>query len=293
MQLNLHLLKIFYTVTEKQSFSLAAKSLFISQPAVSKAVKELEHQLGFALIERGQSRNKLKLTQFGERIYEHAKGIFALEKIAVEEIESLTGVVRGSLIIGASTTIAGYRLGHLIQQFCQNHPDIEIKIKVGNTQQVKNWLIECEIDLAFVEGQVRDPRLELIQWQADELVIIGNNSLDLLDDNLTEQLSEMTWIMRESGSGTRDWADQILARQAIKPKKTIEVASNEGILQMVRLGLGMALVPKVVAADLLSLQAIQQIHFEGQMRFSRDLYQLVHRDRANSPAAAKFLANLE
>ncbi|MCU4674659.1 LysR family transcriptional regulator [Catenovulum sp. 2E275] len=288
MTLNLHLLRIFYTVVEKQSFSLAAKTLFISQPAVSKAVKELEHLLSFNLIERGQSRNQIILTQLGQRLFEHARGIFALEKAALEEIDAICAVNTGKLTIGASTTVAAYCLAELIKQFNQISPSVQICLKVGNTQQVTNWLIDCELDIAFVEGEVNDPRLKLEPWQTDELIIVAPINFNQHAEQSFEQLKQANWIMREKGSGTREWNTQILAQLNLLPQHIIEMGSSESIIQAVRSGLGVAILPKVVAKDGLTLGEIVQIELSPSEHFYRPLYQLKHLDRPLSPAATAF-----
>ena len=107
MRLNLHLLRVFFTVAELRSFSRAAEALFISQPAVSKAVRELECQIGLPLLERGaggpKSARGVQLTPDGAAVFEHARGIFALERAAIEDVQARVGLQRGRLRVGAST----------------------------------------------------------------------------------------------------------------------------------------------------------------------------------------------
>ena len=106
MSLNLHLLRVFFAVAEQRSFSRAAESLFISQPAVSRAVRELEHQVDLALIERGgggaKGRRGIRLTESGQALFEHARAIFAMERAASEDIRARVGLKRGTLAVGAS-----------------------------------------------------------------------------------------------------------------------------------------------------------------------------------------------
>ena len=124
--MNLHLLRIFAAVAEHRSFSRAASALFISQPAVSKAVRQLEHQLDLALMERGAGRaggaRGVRLTESGQALFEHARGIFALERAATEEVRARVGLQRGRLALGASTTVAGYWLPPYAAQFARQVP---------------------------------------------------------------------------------------------------------------------------------------------------------------------------
>jgi DNA-binding transcriptional LysR family regulator len=107
--LNLHLLRVFAAVVEHAGFSRAAEALFVSQSAVSKALRELEHQLELPLIDRSGGRG-VRLTEGGQALYRHARGIFALERAALEEVRERVGLRRGGLRIGASTTVAAYWL---------------------------------------------------------------------------------------------------------------------------------------------------------------------------------------
>src|SRR5690606_38873032 len=120
MALNLHLLRLFFEVVNHSSFSRAADTLCISQSATSKGVRELENQLGLPLIDRspkGRSERGLRLTAEGNALYEHARGIFALERAAVDEMQERRGLLRGSVTVGASTTVAAYWLPPYLSVF--------------------------------------------------------------------------------------------------------------------------------------------------------------------------------
>ncbi len=136
--MNLHALRVFYTVAKLGSFSGAAEALFISQPAVSKALKELEYQLNIQLIERASKGKKLTLSEGGQALFEHARSIFAIEKAAIEDIKSRTGLKRGTLVIGTSTTIASYWLPPYLAKFCAQYPDIKVEVQVANTAQIEH-----------------------------------------------------------------------------------------------------------------------------------------------------------
>ena len=137
MRLNLHLLRVFFTVAELRSFSRAAEALFISQPAVSKAVRELECQIGLPLLERGaggpKSARGVQLTPDGAAVFEHARGIFALERAAIEDVQARVGLQRGRLRVGASTTVGAYWLPQLLADFVHRHPAVDVQVVQGNT----------------------------------------------------------------------------------------------------------------------------------------------------------------
>jgi LysR family transcriptional regulator, transcriptional activator of the cysJI operon len=263
--LNLHLLRIFAAVAEHRSFSRAASALFISQPAVSKAVQQLEHQLDLSLIERGaggpRGARGVRLTDAGQALFEHARGIFALERAAAEEVRARVGLQRGRLGVGASTTIAGYWLPTYAAQFTRQFSNIQLQIRVGNTQAVGRALIDCEIDLALVEGEVNDPRIVATHWRDDELQIIAPPHAPLARRRKpsVDELNAQVWVVRELGSGTREVTDRLMRTQGIEPKRTIEFGSNEGIARAVAAGLGVAMLPVITVRELVRMGELRTL----------------------------------
>jgi DNA-binding transcriptional LysR family regulator len=148
--LKLHLLRIFTAVADQMSFSKAAQTLYVSQPAVSKAVRELENQVGQPLFERGAG--KLSLTEAGALLAERGRAILAIERTAEEDLQALRGLQHGVLRIGASTTIATYLLPPLIATFLRNYPGIDLRLTILNTLSIVKLLLDYEIDVALVEG---------------------------------------------------------------------------------------------------------------------------------------------
>lgn len=298
MKMNLHLLRIFYAVTENHNFSRAAEALFISQPAVSKSVRELEHQLGLPLIDRvrrtAQSEKGVRLTDNGQALREHARGIFALERAAIEDIEARINLKRGRLIVGASTTVGGYNLPPYIAAFLQLHPLVDVQLVVGNTRYISQLLLDCELDIALVEGNVNEPRIISHQWQDDPLSIVApNDALITKKKKVSDRdLNEQIWVMREEGSGTREISDALLHASKIVPKKTIEIGSNEGIARAVVGGAGVAILPTIVVKDLIDLQRIRALSLTKTHQYTRPLSLLHIRERPLSPLAKQFIAFL-
>lgn len=274
--------------------------LFISQPAVSKAVRQLEHQLDLALIERGPGGTRgvrgVRLTESGQALFEHARGIFALERAATEEVRARVGLKRGRLVVGASTTIAGYWLPAYAARFARQVPSVQLQIRVGNTQAIFRALIDCEIDLALVEGQVNDERIIASHWRDDELQIITQPEAAFARRRSTtpEELNAQTWLLREPGSGTREVTDRLMHAQRIEPERTIEFGSNEGIARAVAAGLGVAMLPACVVRELARMgevRALTRPHASGAALL-RPLYLLQLRERPPSPLAREFCALL-
>jgi len=299
MQLNLHLLRIFAAVIEQRSFSRAAETLCISQPAVSKAVRELEHQLGLPLIERGvggaRGAKGVRLTDSGQALFDHARGIFALERAAVEEVRARVGLNSGRLVVGASTTIAGYWLPDYVAGFLQRLPEAQLKVLVGNTQAMSRALIDCEIDIALVEGVVNDPRIVSTHWRNDELTIIAPRNLTVSRGRQPDLkvLTDQMWLLREIGSGTREATDRVMRDLGIAPQRSTEIASNEGIARAVAAGSGIAMLPTQVVRELLMLNEIKALRFRDKSGFERPLFLVQLKERPSSPLVHAFCELLQ
>ncbi|WP_438864070.1 LysR family transcriptional regulator [Neptunicella sp.] len=288
MKLNLHHLRIFYTVVNTGSFSLAAEQLFISQPAVSKAVRELEEQHNLRLIERGVRGKKLQLTDGGAMLIEHARSIFALEQAALDGLHAHTGLKQGTLVIGTSTTIAAYWLAPYLAEFHQRFADIKLEVIVANTQTISQALLDCTIDLALVEGTVSDPRIDAIHWQFDPLIVVASPNITG-NDISTKWLNNQTWLVREPGSGTLETTLSLLAKHQIIPQHSIQLGSNEAIAHSVVQGMGLAMLPLAVVEDLITLQRLMPVSLPDQKTLGRPLTFLNYRERPDSPAARRFI----
>lgn len=297
MRLNLHLTRIFFMVATRGSFSRAAELLHISQSAASKAVRELEHQLGLSLIERGGGRGKagLRLTEAGRALYEHARGIFALERAALEDLGARAGIQKGALTVGASTTVAGYWLPTFLSLYAGRFPDIELQLVVGNTATISQGLLDCEVDIAVVEGGVNDPGISALRWRDEALVLVtapgspwaGVETVD------SASLSGARWLVREPGSGTREVTERLMRSEGVHWNDIVEVGSNEGIARSVSQGLGVAMLPAVVVQDLLALGRLATMKNSSAERYRRPLYLLKRTQRPLSPAAQAFSALLQ
>lgn len=288
--LNLHLLRIFHAVAEQRSFSRAAEKLFISQPAVSKAVRQLERHLGLPLLERapeGSHGRKLLLTEAGAALLEHARGIFALEARAVQDLTARAGLTRGQLVVGASTTVAAYWLPPYLAEIARRHGSIGLSLRVGNTESIARAVIECAVEVAVVEGEVSDARIDARHWRDDPLHIVAPPDSSLLRRRSAsvEELAAQTWLLREPGSGTRAVTEELLRIHRITPARLIELGSNESIARAVAAGLGIALLPARLTRELEALRAVSCLELKSPLQTVRPLYLLQLKDRRPSPLA--------
>ena len=195
-------LKVFYSVATNLSFTKASHELFISQPAISKHIRELEQRFETPLFER--NGNKIQLTRAGELLLSHAQSLLAAYRQLNFEMNLLTNHFSGELRLGASTTISQYVLPPLLAKFMQKFPDIKLSLLSGNSNDIERALTEGKIDLGLVEGCAHLNTLHYEAFMKDELVVITHTSSSLaIHDKLTlEQFRSLPFVLRENGSGT-------------------------------------------------------------------------------------------
>jgi DNA-binding transcriptional LysR family regulator len=255
MPMNLHLLRLFTAVARHRSFSRAAETLHVSQPAVSKGVRDFEAQIGTRLLERG-GQGGVTLTEAGSLLMRHATALFAAERAAEEELAALRGFHRGSLSVGASSTVAIYQLPSFLGEYHKRYPGIELRLASGNTRTIVELLSARELDIALVEGPVEDPGIEVLPWREEEMVLIvaaGHRLARARSPIATEEVADEIFLIREPGSGTREVVLAALDEHRIVPRSILEVGSTEAIKQAVAGGLGTAIVSAAAAADQIAL----------------------------------------
>lgn len=279
MQLNISALRIFYYVAEEGSFTRAANKLCISQPGVSKAIKELEHQINLCLVERSARSRTLRLTGAGESLFAHARSIFAIEKSAISELQALVDITAGSLTIGASTTVAGYWLAPYMASFKKQNPAVRLDVVVGNTAHIEQKLLDAAVDIALVEGQPHQPNINALPWKKDAMSLWSA-------PEKTFKPNQCTWLLREAGSGTREVATSLIVENHWNIKEEICIGSNEAIARAVAMGLGVAFLPDVVCQELYELKRLVKIDMRTTLY--RDLYELTLEKRPLTPSARAF-----
>lgn len=287
--LNLHLLRIYVAVLDHGSFTRAAEALTMSQSAVSRAVQELERQLNTVLLER-RARG-VAPTEAGLILGEHARRIFAHERLAIEALKELRGLQRGRLAIGASSTIGIYLLPQMLGIYHRRYPGIELFLDIGNTQQVLEHLLTYRIDVAYVEGPV-DPheQLEVVPWRNDELVVIAppDHPLSRRAHVSCAELNGAPFILREPGSGTREVMEQALAARGIAIQPVMELGSTEAVKQAVSAGLGLSMVSRVTIQSEVIARKLEVLNIPDLV-VQRQLSRVRLSDRPQSQALMAWL----
>ncbi|MFB9080494.1 LysR family transcriptional regulator [Flavobacterium procerum] len=209
-------LKVFYTVALRLNFTKAATELYISQPAVSKHVQELEETYKTKLFER--KGPKIALTPAGEILLKYTKSISEIYREMSFEMSSFVDERQGSLRLGASTTISQYIISPVLARFHQKQRDIKVNLLNGNTEQIESALINKEIEIGIVEGQSKNQSIKYIPFLKDELVLVCSSKNPLAKQNeiLINDLKSMKFITRERGSGTLEVIEFALKKNNLK-----------------------------------------------------------------------------
>ncbi|MDN5780518.1 MAG: LysR substrate-binding domain-containing protein, partial [Luteimonas sp.] len=202
---------------------------------------------------------------------------------------------KGSLRMGASTTVAGYWLPPHVATFVQRFPGVDFGLQVGNTAGIGHAIAEGRIDVAFVEGVVDDPGIVATPWRDEPLqvVVAADAKLGAKRRASVAELARQPWLLREAGSGTRQVAQRLLRSRGIKPTRLIELGSNEAIAHAVAAGAGVALLPAIVVQDLLAMHRVRIVRLAGADDIVRPLYRLELANRPRAPALQAFLDLVE
>lgn len=207
-------LHVFYSVATRLNFTKAANELFISQPAVTKHIKEIEQYYQCKLFIRGG--NKIELTTQGKILLNYAEKIKHLYQELDSEIDFLNQENQGFLRIGMSTTAAQYVLPKYLAQFKKSFPHIELELHTGNTENIENLLANQAIDLGIVEGKSKRSGMNYAPFLKDELILctqIKTSSKSIISK---DELLKIPFVQREKGSGSLEIIASVLAKNKIK-----------------------------------------------------------------------------
>ena len=247
------------------SFTKAAESLHMTQPAVTFQVRQLEEYFNTRLFDR--THNRISLTPAGERVYEYAAQIFDLYAKMDNAVRDMTGEISGVLIIGASTTIAEYMLPALLGDFKKKYPDVNVHLKVSNSDGIVSMVENNDIDLGVIEAPVVNKNLVVENCRHDRLVAVVPPAHELADKKKVKvkDLVSHAYIAREEGSGTREVIEEYLTGTGMKPADlsvAMELGSPEAIKGAVEAGMGVSIVSEVTIHKELELGTLISLELD-------------------------------
>jgi LysR family transcriptional regulator, low CO2-responsive transcriptional regulator len=233
-------MQIFESVARLLSFSRAAEELHLTQPAVSMQIRQLEDTVGLPLLE--QVGKKIHLTEAGEELHHHCRVVARQLREAKEAMESLRQGVRGRLDIAIIST-AEYFMPMLLARFCEAHPDVQLRLSVGNRERILEQLADNEVDMAVMGRPPAEVAVSAEPFARNPHVVIAAPGHRFANAKRlsVERIAEEPLILREKGSGTRQLLERLFSEHGLKLNARMEMSSNEVIKRAVAAGMGISL----------------------------------------------------
>ncbi len=287
MRYTLRQLEVFLAAAHSQNMTRAATALALSQSAASSALKDLEGQFGVQLFDRVGKR--LQLNDFGRAIRTHAETLMTQAR----ELEATLArrPQAGDIKVGATLTIGNYLAVGVMARYMAAHPGAQVALDVENTAAIARRIANFELDLGMIEGELTHPDLEVIPWQDDELVVFCAPSHPYARRKKIsdKELLAATWIVRETGSGTRQTFDR--AMHGLLPQLTLlpELQHTEAIKRAVVAGLGIGCLSKVALEDAFKRGSLVPLAIPHR-DFSRRFYFILHKQKYRSAGVDAWLA---
>jgi len=262
-------LQVFHTVARLLSFTKAAESLHMTQPAVTFQIRQLEEYFNTRLFDR--THNRISLTDAGEKVFVYSERILELYREMDNEIRILTGEIIGVLVIGASTTVAEYLLPKLLGEFQALYPKVKLRLKVSNSMGVVHMVENNDIDVGLVESPVGNKSLAVDVCWNDKLALIVPVDHELAKRE-TVHISELTkypFVSREEGSGTRCVVSDYLDENGMSMSEldlSLEFGSPEAIKNAVESGLGISIVSVSTLAKEMELNTLKAVELDPPLQ---------------------------
>jgi len=279
---------VFHVTAKLLSFTRAAEALFLTQPGVSKYIKNLEEHYGMRLFDR--LGRKVVLTEAGEILYARTESIFGMIDQLKVELDELQGMDRGTLNIGASVTLGVYVLPAILGRFHARHPRVDITMDIALNRQVAEDILAGRTDIGFLGSPVPDERLIMEPFMRDELVLVvpGSHEWVLRDAIDPHDLLSRTFIWPRKGSGTRDIVENRLRKAGVVLTKTLEIGHTEAVKKAVEAGLGVSLPSKAAIQREEHLGVLKPVRLTG-VDLHRTLCFAYRKDKYLGKVAATFL----
>jgi DNA-binding transcriptional LysR family regulator len=281
-------LQVFLSVSKHLNYTRAGEEINLSQPSVSVRIHQLESELRVKLFE--QLGKKVVLTDAGQLLVPYANRVIAAIDDAHHAIDELQGLERGSLRIGASTTPGMYLVPQVVARFKRSHPKIDIHLRIKDTREVEDGVLNNEFDFGFVGGHLAAAEVSAHAWLTDELLLVVSPDHRLRNKKTVrkQDLEGESFIVRESGSATRATIVTQLQQANFELETVIEMENPESIKKAVQSGLGIAFISKFAIATELKAKTLTAIRVRD-LTINREL-KIVHRkDKHLSRAAVAFI----
>jgi len=289
--INLDRLRIFQAVAEARSFTRAAEVVHLTQPGISKHIKQMEEYYGIPLFDRLGKR--VALTQAGEILSEATEEIMASAAAAEQRIEELKGLHGGKLVLGASFALGIYVLPGVLAAFRKRYPAVDVTVDISLSAKIMAKILANKLELGLVSQEAHDPRLFARQFMTDELIAVvpSNHPWANRKRIRPQELMKETFIVAARGAGVRAAVEERLKEKGIVLTNVIDFGNVEGVKRAVEAGLGISIQPRSVVQRELSAGSLRGVSLAG-LDDKLGRFYVGRRDKHLSNAAQAFLALL-
>lgn len=288
--MNLRQLELFSLVAELGNVTEAARQLYMTQPAVSQTISDLEESLGLKLFDR--LNRKMHLTFAGELLYNYSKKILSLVEEAEGHMLEITNNRIGRLRLGASTTIGIYLLPMLVGQFKRQYHDIQSTFVIDNTAVIEEMLLDNRLDIAYVEGLVHSPEIEVQKVKDDELWLICSPRHQWIKEGKTViepvEIEGQALILREQGSGTREVVEKVLQKHKVNYHPWHVLNNTEAIKRAVMEDIGIAFVSQLAVKEEIDSGRLGRVEIK-RIPISREFRLIWHKDKYHTALLTSFI----
>lgn len=291
MRYTLRQLEVFLAVAKHDSVSRAGRQLGMSQSAVSEALGELEHQFGIRLFDRVGKR--VQLSELGRTLRPRAEALHAQASELEASLARHRGGV-GTVRVGATLSIGDYLVPSLMARFMREQPGARATLHVANTPEIARRVLNFELDVGMVEGELIEPDLEVTRWRPDELVVFCAPGHPLAKKRALSDrdLLSAQWIVREPGSGTRQAFERGMRGILPELQIALELQHTEAIMSAVKAGLGVGCISRVALAESLAHRTLVGCKVPGRS-FARHFFFVLHKRRYRGEGVLAWLALCE
>ncbi|WP_097027837.1 LysR family transcriptional regulator [Clostridium peptidivorans] len=288
----LDLYKVFCEVTKYESFSKGAKALYMTQPAVSQAIMQLEEELEVRLFTR--TSRGVVLTNEGRLLFEYANSAINLINVGEEKLLESKNIMLGELKIGVGDAISRYFLPPYLDKFHSEYPSIKLKIVNRTTLELCSMLKSGEIDIAICNFPIEDPSLETKRcMDVQDIFVCGDKFKDTLSMPLSfEELSKLPLILLDNKSNSRRYVEKYILSKGIEITSEIELGSHDLLLEFAKINLGLACVIKEFSQEYLKNEILYEVKTVEEIP-KRSIGMCFSKSVSLSPASKKFVEILE
>jgi len=275
-----HALKIFQDVYKTHSITEAARSLYITQPAVTRAIQDLEKEYSVRLFERYHRR--LIPTAAADRLYAYSSQIVA----SMEEMDKMFSQenYQTKIRIGATLTIGTFLMASIHQRFQKEHPDSRMEVTILNGSALQDDLLNNTLDLALIEDSIHEVDLNAVPFYHDEMILLLPTKHALAEKKQIElsDISNYPFLMREKGSAGREYIDELFTKNNIQISPLWQSASTDALINAVEAGIGITILPSSLCEEALNKKEIITRPIAHQ-KLKRTFYVVMHKQKYITP----------